>query len=112
MGSYFYNRDLLGDKFVENLKQVLFERSHFPWKSSPLVFQSCLSIVFHASYVFQDVLLLMNLFLITEKLLFPVHPFQFQLLWNRYKNTDALQLLWNRYKNTDALQTIVVEVNQ
>ena len=22
---------------------------------------------------------------ITEKLIFPVHPFQFQLMWNRYK---------------------------
>ena len=40
---YFYNRDLLGDKVMENLKQVLFERSHFPWNSSPQVFQTCLS---------------------------------------------------------------------
>ena len=42
---------------MENLKQVLFERSHFPWNSSPQVFQNCFSIVFfHARYVFQDVL--------------------------------------------------------
>ena len=38
MGSYFYNRDLSGDKVMENLKQVIFERSHFPWNSSPQVF--------------------------------------------------------------------------
>ena len=57
MGLYFYNLDLLGDKVMENLKQVLFERSHFPWNSSPQVFQNCLSIVFfHVSYVFQDVI--------------------------------------------------------
>ena len=30
---------------------------------------------FHASYVFQDVLLFIFLFLITEKLIFLVHPF-------------------------------------
>ena len=52
MGSYFYNRDLLGDKVMENLNQVLFERSHFPWNSSPLVFPSCLSIVFSCELCF------------------------------------------------------------
>ena len=75
MGSYFCNREFLRDKVMENLNQVLFERSHFPWNSSPQVFSSCLFFFFHASYVFQDVLLLMFLFLITEKLVFPVHPF-------------------------------------
>ena len=45
MESYFCNRDFLGDKVMENLKQVSFESSHFPWNFSPLVFQSCLSIV-------------------------------------------------------------------
>ena len=112
MGSYFYNRDLLGDKFVENLskfylKDLISHGTPVHW-----FFKVVCPLFFHASYVFQDVLLLVLLFLVTKKLLFPVHPFQFQLLWNRYKNTDALQLLWNRYKNTDALQTIVVEVNQ
>ena len=58
---------------MENLKQVSSERSHFLWNSIPLVFQSCLSNVFHASYVFQDVLLLMPLFLISKKT--PFFPF-------------------------------------
>ena len=43
MGSYFCNREFLGDKVLENLNQVLFERSHFPWNSSPQVYQSFLS---------------------------------------------------------------------
>ena len=43
MGSYFCNREFLGDKVLENLNQVLFERSHFPLNSSPQVYQSCLS---------------------------------------------------------------------
>ena len=52
MGLYFYNRDLLGDKVMENLNQVLFERSHFPWNSSPLDFPSCLSLVFSCELCF------------------------------------------------------------
>ena len=52
MGSYFCNRDFLGNKAIANLKQVLFERSHIPWNSSPLVFQSCLSVVFSCELCF------------------------------------------------------------
>ena len=52
MGLYFYNQDLLGDKVMKNLKQVLFERSHFLWNSIPQVFQSCLSIVFSCELCF------------------------------------------------------------
>ena len=51
----------------------------------PMFFKVVYSMFFHASYVVQEVLLLMFLFLITKKLLFPVHPFQFQQLWNRCK---------------------------
>ena len=48
---------------MKNLKQVLYERSHFPWNSIPQIFQSCSSIgFFHASYVFQVLLLLMHAF--------------------------------------------------
>ena len=43
MESYFYNRDSLGGKVIDNLEQVLFKRTHLPWNSSPQVFQSCLS---------------------------------------------------------------------
>ena len=52
MGSYFYNRDFLGDKDNDTLKQVLFERSRILWKSSPQVFQSCLSNVFSCELCF------------------------------------------------------------
>ena len=51
----------------------------------PMFFKVVYSMFFHASYVVQEVLLLMFLFLITKKLLFPVHPFQLQQLWDRYK---------------------------
>ena len=81
MGTYFYNGAFLGDKVIDTyLKDLLSQGTPVHW-----FFKVVYPMFFHASYVSQDVLLLMLLFLITKKLLFPVHPFQFQLLWNRYK---------------------------
>ena len=71
---------------MENLNQILFKKISFPMELQSTGFSKLfIHCFFHASYVSQDVLLVMLLFLITKKLLFPVHPFQFQLLWNRYK---------------------------
>ena len=66
MGSYFYNRDLSGDKVIDTLKQVLFERSHFPWNFSPLVFQNCWSIVFSCESYLPRCIFTHALFLITK----------------------------------------------
>ena len=67
MGSYFYNRDFLGDEDNDTLKQVLFEGSHFPWNSSPLVFQNCWSIVFSCESYLPRCIFTHALFLITKK---------------------------------------------
>ena len=66
MGSYFYNRDFLGDEDNDTLKQVLFEGSHFPWNSSPLVFQNCWSIVFSCESYLPRCIFTHALFLITK----------------------------------------------
>ena len=63
MGSYFCNREFLGDKVLENLNQVLFERSHFhgtpvhrfikvvcPFFSCELCFPRCTFIHFFVSH--------------------------------------------------------------
>ena len=56
MWSYFCNRDLLGDKFVENLsrfylKDLISHGTPVHW-----FFKVVCPLFFHASYVFQDVL--------------------------------------------------------
>ena len=55
MGWYFYNQDFLGDKVIDYLKQVLFERSRFPWNSSPQIFQKLFIQGFFMQVMFSNV---------------------------------------------------------
>ena len=60
---------------MENLNQVLFERSHIPWNSSPQVSKSCLSNVFSCELSFPRYTSTRVFVSHYRKTHFTVHPF-------------------------------------